>query len=169
VVQEHEPLDRRIALVDLGGQLREREAGHDVRDDRPARAERVGDHRGRLVARLVRHDERDVGVRVIDEPVRKKRVQQRLDRRIRRTRLEETRAQLIHHLLVGERGQGAQPPEVREIDRRQAGRLDRIKVPPASLDEERLDAVADERRDVALERRVAAPVHDEIGIAPDQA
>jgi hypothetical protein len=99
-------------------------------------------------------------VGVIDEPMREERVQQRLDRRIGRARVEEMGPQLVHHLLVRQLGQRAQPAQVAEVDRRQAGRLDRVEVPAAALHEQRLDVVADQRRDRTLERGVAAAVHD---------
>jgi len=40
------------------------------------------------------------GVRVVDEAMREEGVEQRLDRGIRRARVEEVRAELVHHLLV---------------------------------------------------------------------
>jgi hypothetical protein len=168
VVQEDESLDRRAALEHLGRELRERESRHHVRDDRPRRAERLARERLVLRRRLIRHDERDVGVRVVDELVRQERVQERLDRRIRRAGIEEMRAELVHHLLVGERAERAQPAEMREVDGGQPGRLDRVEIPSAALHEERLDLVADERLHRPLERRVAAAVHHEVGIAADQ-
>ena len=97
-------------------------------------------------ARLVGDDERDVGVRVIDEAMRQERVQQRLDRRVGRAGVEEVGAQLVHHLLVRQRVEAAQPAEVPQVDGGKSGRLDGVEVPAAALDEERLDPVADQRR-----------------------
>ena len=109
-------------------------------------AERLAHQRLLLRRRLVGDDERDVGVRVVDEAMRQERVQQRLDRRVGRAGVEEVGAQLVHHLLVGQRVERAQPAQVRQVDGGQAGRLDRVEVPAAALDEERLDPVADQRR-----------------------
>jgi hypothetical protein len=89
-------------------------------------------------------------------------------RRIRRRRVEEVGPELVHHLFVGKRAERAEPPEVTQVDRGEPGRLDRVQIPAASLHEQRLDAVAHERRHGALERRVPAAVHDERGIATDQ-
>ena len=168
VVHEHQPLGRRVALVDLGRQLGEREAGHDVRHDRPARAEGLAHHRLHRVARLVGHHQRDVGVRVVDEAMRQEGVEQRLDRGIRRARVEEVRAELVHHFLVRQLAERAQLAQVRQVHRREAGRLDRVEVPAAALDEQRLHPLADQRRHRPLERGVAAAVQHEIGIAADQ-
>ena len=107
VVQQHQAFDLRVALEYLCCQLGEREARHDVGNDAPARTEGVAHHRLGIGARLIGEHERDVGVRVVDEAMRKKGVQQRLDRRIRRAGVVEMRAQLVDHLLVGKLGERA--------------------------------------------------------------
>jgi hypothetical protein len=86
----------------------------------------------------------------------------------RRTGVEETDAELVHHLLVAQLVEPTEASQLREIDGRETGRLDAVQIPPAAFHEEGLDLLPDQGRDRALERRVAAAVHDEIRVATDQ-
>ena len=112
VVQQHDRLARRPHRLErVRHGLGERMAGHDPRQDRHAVAERVADQR--LSIRLVGEHADRVRVRVVDEPVRQECVEQRLDGRRGRGRVEQSRADAVHHLLVGEPGdtaEAAQPP-----------------------------------------------------------
>ena len=76
---------------------------------------------------------------VVDEFVRDESVQQRLDRRVRRHRIDQIGALQLHHLLVGQFFAGAELYQRREPHRRQARGLDRAHVPAGALDAEHVD------------------------------
>jgi hypothetical protein len=109
-----------------------------------------------------------VGVRVIDEARGQRGVQQRLDARRRRGRIEQREAQLVHHLLVGHVGELEQLAETREAHRRMPGRLDRREVPARALHVEDLDGLAERVLRLRLHARVAAAVQDERRIGAEQ-
>src|SRR5205085_6156669 len=89
-------------------------------------------------------------------------------RGIRRARLEEMRAQLVDHLLVGEGFQFAQPPQPGEVERGKPFRLDGVEIPPAALHAQRVDAVSEQVLPGDLDGGVSSAVHDEIGFGADQ-
>ena len=70
-----------------------------------------------------------VGVRVIDEARRQERVEERLDAGVGRRGVEQVRAQLVDHGLVGHRVERAQLAQRREAHRGMSLRLDGRQVP----------------------------------------
>ncbi len=101
VLVQDESLDRGRGVIDVGGELGERKARHDVRHDPDAAVEQVG--ADRFAVRLVDQAQDGGRMRVVDELVRQERVQQRLDRRIGRRRVEQVLALDADHILVAER------------------------------------------------------------------
>ncbi len=102
---------------------------------------------------------------VVDEGMRQERVQQRLDRRIGRGRIDQVGALQRHHVLVAEAVQLARLQQRRELHRRQARRLDHRHVPAAALDAEHVPGVADEVGDFHLHRRVAPAMQHQARLA----
>ncbi len=90
VLEEDDAYDARVFLVGLRHGLRQGEAGHDVGQDRDAVAEGVA--YPRLAVGLVRHGEHGVGVAVVDEAVGQEGVEERFDRRGRRSGVEQMRS-----------------------------------------------------------------------------
>ena len=132
---------RRDALVLLDAPLRESEARHHVRDPHEALAEeRCEDV---LAVGLVGQREDGVGVRVVDELGREEGVQERLDAGRRGGCLEQVRAQLVHHGLIGHRLERAQPPQRLEANGGMSRGLDGRQVPARALDVEDLDRLAE--------------------------
>ncbi len=101
-------------------------------------------------------------MRVVDELVRQEGVQQRLDRRVRRRRIDQVGALHAHHVFVGQRVARAQLAQRLEPHRRQAGGLDRAHVPAGALHAQHVDVVAVEIGNARLHRGVAAAVQDEL-------
>ena len=101
MLQQHQPLDRRIGLEDLGRLLGEREARHDVGHEPHAAAVELGAALGRVGLVGEAQHRRRMGV--VDEFVRQEGVQQRLDRRVGRPGIEQIGALHAHHVLVGQR------------------------------------------------------------------
>src|SRR6185436_6127596 len=93
-----------------------------------------------------------VGVRKVDELRGQEGVQQGLDRRIGRRRVEQVAAELVHHLFVGEGRKRAQAAQVLEIEGGESRRLDRVEVPARTLDVDGFDRVAEEVAVHALDR-----------------
>ncbi len=85
------------------------------------------------------------------------------------SRIQHLAAQERDHLLVGHRLERARALERREAARREAARLDGREVPPAALDEEHLDAIAEQVDGRALDARVPAAVQDERRIGAEEA
>ena len=105
---------------------------------------------------------------VIDELVRQERVQQRLDGRVRRGRIDQVGPLQRHHVFVSERLQLPRLQQRRELHGREACGLDGAHVPAAALDAEHVPAVADEIGRNHLARRIAAAVQDEARLATEQ-
>ena len=101
VLVQDQPLDRAVALEGVGRGLGERETRHDV--GHVAEPLAVDLFAQLFALRLVGEAKHGGRMGVIHEGVRQKRVQQRLDRRVRRGRVNEVRALHAHHVLVGER------------------------------------------------------------------
>ena len=155
-----------LGVVHLGRQLGEAEARNDVGHEPHAA---VVDLRHQLFpVRLIDQAQHGGGVRVVDELVRQEGVQQRLDGRVGCRGIEQVDALEVDHVLVGERGQRAQLPQRAELDRRQAGGLDGAHVPARALDAQHLVRLAEQVLGQRLDRRVAAAVQHQRGIAPQQ-
>jgi hypothetical protein len=167
VLLEHDPDDLGALLVERGDRLRERKPGHDEGQHRDAIAERVT--RARAAVGLVGDRDDRVGVRVIDEAMRQERVEERLDARVRRARVEQMGSELIDHLLVGHSRERAEPAEVGEIDRGMIARLDDIEARPRAFHPEARHPLAEEGLGLPLRRGVSAAVEHELPLAPDQA
>ena len=138
LVQDQAPRPSGARVVDVGGELGEREARHDVGHDADAAVEQVG--ADRFAVRLVDQAEDRGRVGVVDELVRQERVQQRLDRGIGRRRVEQVLALDADHVLVAERRARAQLAQAVEPHRRHAGGLDRRHVGAGALDAQHVDA-----------------------------
>jgi GNAT superfamily N-acetyltransferase len=93
----------------------------------------------------------------------------RLDRGRGRAGAQRVRGELVDHLRVGERRQRRQASHVVEVDRREAGRLDRLQVPAAALHVEDVVFLAEQVLLAQLDRGVAAAVQHERLVAPEQA
>ena len=105
---------------------------------------------------------------VIDVFVRQKGVQQGLDRRVGRVRVDQIGALHPHHVLVRQALAGAQLAQRREPHRREPGRLDRRHVPAAALDAQHLGRLAEQILDHGLDRGVAAAVQHQLRVLPQQ-
>src|SRR5207253_2471381 len=91
---------------------------------------------------------------VVDEFRCDERVQQSLDRWIRRHRVEEVGALNAYHVLVGKSGPRAQFLEGIETNCRQASRLNRGHVPTAAFHAQNFDLIAEEVARPRLHRSV---------------
>ena len=164
---EDEAFDLGIALEHLGRDLGEPEARHHVGHEAHALAVDLAAKLGAVV--LIDQADHGVGMGVVDELVRQERVQQRLDRRIGRHRIEQVGALDAHHVLVGHLVARQELMQRGEPHRRQAGRLDRGHVPARALDAEHVGLVAEKIGHAELDRGVAAAVQHERRIAAEQA
>ena len=167
VLQEDEPLDRGIGLVDLGRLLGEREAGRDVGHEPHAPPIKLD--AARFAVGLVGDAQHRGRVRVIDIGVRQEGVQQGLDRRIGRHRIEQIGALHPHHVFVRERIEPPQAAQRPEPHGGKARRLDLRHVPAAALDAQHLGLLAHQVGEPRLERGVAAAMKDEPLLPPEQA
>ena len=106
---EHDDLGARPLgdgrFVGLGAALGEGEARHHVRHPDERRAEDLA--ADALAVGLVGEGEDGVGVGVVDEARGEERVEERLDARRGGARVEQVRAELVDHVLVGHRGERA--------------------------------------------------------------
>ena len=129
-------LDGGVFLKYGGDRFGEIEARHHIGNISKAPAEQLLTQS--ISLRLVGKRENGRCVCVIDEPVRQKSVQQRFDGWVRRCRIKKAGPQKINHILVGKSRKRARAPQLREVERGKAGRLDRSKVPSAALDTDNL-------------------------------
>ena len=166
MLQQHEPFGCGISVVDFGRLLGQQKSRHDVRHDPDTRPVQVGDALSGIG--LVGEAQHRRRMRVVDIFVRQKGVQQRLDRRVRRTWIEQIGALDAHHILVRQRVAFAQFSQRCESDRRQAGRLDIAQVPAAAFDAQHLGGIPEQIGQDRLDRRVAAAVQHQPGIAAEQ-
>ena len=164
---EHHRRRVRLFVERVRRRLAETEPGHDVRHDHDVVAQRLAHEV--VTVLLIGQGEDGVGVGVVDELRRQEGVEQRLDRRVGRRRVEQMAAKLVHHLDVGQRVEVAEPAQVGEVEAGQAGRLDRVEVPTRALDVDRLDRLAEEVAVDALDRGVPAAVHHQRRLRADQA
>ena len=138
---------------------REVEPGHDVGDDDDGVAEHLA-YEPFAVGGVRERDDR-VGVRVQHRRVRQERMQQRLDRRLRRRRIEPCRRQLANHLRVAESLELEQLAQPLEAQRREAVGRDRRHVASGPLHVDRVDLAPGDVLPRRLHRRVAASVEHE--------
>ena len=118
------------------------EAGHDVRDDDDPLAVDVAN--ALLALRRIGHREHGVGMRVIDVRMRQDGVKDGFDGGRGRAGAQHVGVELVHHLRIWQAAQPRQPAHMPEGDRREAGRLDRLEVPAATLDVEHVLVLAEE-------------------------
>ena len=144
----------------------EAEAGHDVGHDAHAPVIEVGG--ARRAVGLVDQAQHRRGVGVVDEALRNEGMQQRLDGRIGRHRIDEVGALRLHHLLVGHGVAREQQAQLREPHRREPGGLDHRHVGARALDAEDVDLAPHQVRHAQLDRGVAAAVKHELRIAAEQ-
>ncbi len=159
VLYEHQPFDRGIGLVDLGGFLGEREARHDVGHDAETLAINLGAER--FGVGLIGDAQHRGRMGVVDIFLRQESVQQRLDRGVGRAGVEEIGALIAHHVFIGELVALAQLQERLQPHGGQAGRLDIAQIPAAALDAKNLDLVASKIGRFRLHGGVATPMQDE--------
>ena len=146
--------------------LSEAEARRDVANDAHAP---VIDFAGkRLAVGLIDDREHRRGMGVVDEFMRQERVQQRLDRGVRRRRIEQVETLHIDHGLVGECGKRAEPAQRLELHGRHALRLDLGHVPAGALDRDHLMLNPDIVLGTGLDRGVAAAMQHEQRVAAEE-
>ena len=152
-----------LLVEHIGGGLGEAEARHDVGHEAHALAVDLAAQL--LAVGLVDQAEHGVGVGVVDELVRQEGVQQRLDRRVGRHRIEQVGALHAHHVLVGHVVARAQLDAAPRAAPR-AGRRGSIvrHVPARALDAEHVGLVAEQvghaQSSPRCCRRRAAPASD---------
>ena len=168
---EHD--DRRLVLrgdplVLVDAALREREAGHHVGDPHQPLAEELREDG--LPVRLIGERQDRVGVRVVDEARREERVEQRLDARGRSRRVEQVRAELVHHRLVGRGHRGCEVDAAARAARPGAPRGSMVaRSHPEPLMWRTSMRLAEDRLPVRLHRGIAAAVEHQRRVAADEA
>ena len=154
VLGQHDELELRVLAHRGADLLGEREAGPDVRDPGRLVAEALGDE-PLAVARAGQHVDA-VRVRVVHVRSRDERVQQRLDRRARRRRVDLAARQVGDHVLVAHLLALEHREHLVEPQRREVLALHRRQVAARALDPHDVDLAADVIGGGALGRRVAA-------------
>ena len=150
----------------LLARLRETEARHDVGHPEQASAEELA--ADALASLLVGDREDGVRMRVIDEASGERGVEERLDARRRRVRIEEREPHLVDHLLVGHRREREHALERSHPDRGVARRLDRREVPARALHVDDGDGLAEERPSLRFHAGVAASVENERVVSAEE-
>ncbi len=166
VVDEQETFHVRVLLDHLGRRFGQLESGHDI--GHPGHFVAVDFLADRLHLGLVGEHQDGIGVGMVDELVRQKGVQQGFDRGVGRRCVEQVDALLVDHRLVAQRVEGAEFEERLQLHPGQPLRFQGIEVPAAALDVKHLDLLAHHRFGEGLDRRVAAPVKHQGGVAADQ-
>ena len=116
--------------------LGEAEAGRDVTHDAHAPViDLAGEH---LAVRLIDEAQHRRGMSMVDEFMRQEGVQQRLDRRVGRARIQQVQALHIDHGFVGQLIERAELAQRLELHRGQTLRLDIGHVPAGALDRDHL-------------------------------
>ena len=108
-------------------------------------------------------------MRVVDEARGQERVEQRLDARGGRGRIEQRAPLLRDHVLVRERIERAQRDERLEPQRRQPRGLDRRQVPATALHVQHVDRAPEQILSVRLHGSIATAVQHELRVRTDQA
>ena len=164
---EDQALDLGLGFVDVRRRLREAESRHHV--GHQAHAPIIESGADRFAVGLVDDAQDRVGVGVVDEFVRQERMQQDLDRRIRRRGLEQARALDAQELLVAQVRTRAQLAQTIEPHGGKPRRLNRRNVRARAFDAQHRDLLAEKVRHRGLQRGVAAAVQHELGVAADEA
>ena len=170
LVEDHElgeVASRGALLPQRRDLLGEREPGHRVGDHEHGVAVDRADAGGAV--RLVGDREEGVRVRVVDEFAGDDRVEERLDGGLRSRPVDRLAAELLHHLLVGERRERGELAEALDAHGGEALWADGAEVAAAAFDVEDGDCLACRLGDGSLDAGVAAAVQDEPRIAPEEA
>ena len=154
VLGEHHELQPRVLPHRRPDLLGEREAGPDVGDPGRLVAEALG-HQPLAVARPGEHVDA-VRMRVMDVRGRHERVQQRLDRRARRRRVDLTAREVGDHVLVAHLVAVEHGERLVQAQRREVAAPHGREVAAGALDPHDLDLAADVVGRRPLRRRVAA-------------
>ncbi len=158
--------DDRPAAGEVGDPARELESRTDVLDDAHVVAERLVDSALRVGGVRERADR--VGMDVVDVRRGQERVQERLDRRPRRGRVDDAARQVREHLLVGHPVALAERQDVVQPEPGEMATLGAREVRPAPLDPDH-PALAAQMVDLEqLRRGVPAAVQDERTVGADQ-
>ena len=166
VVHEDDAVHAHPAFVEAGHLLGQGKARHDEGQDTDLRPQGLT-QQGLAVDQVGEGDD-GVGVGVVDKGMRQEGMHQGLDGGVGRGGAPQVGAELIDHLLVGERLQAPQFAEITQIQGREAGRLDGGQVPAAALDEQHLHLLAQQGGDPGLGRGVAAAVQDKARFGTDE-
>ena len=166
VLVQDQALDPLVLLEHFSRGLGKPEARRDVTHD--AHAPVIDLAGKRLAVGLIDDREHRRGMGVVDEFVRQEGVQQRLDRRVWRRRIEQVQALHIDHGLVGERVERAKLPQRLELHRGQALRLDIGHVPAGALDRDHLMLNPEIVLGAGLDRGVAAAMQHEQRVAAEE-
>ena len=164
---EDQALDLGLGFVDVRRRLREAESRHHV--GHQAHAPIIESGADRFAVGLVDDAQDRIGVGVVDEFVRQERMQQDLDRRIRRRGLEQARALDAQEVLVAQVRTCAQLAQTIEPHGGKPRRLNRRHVRARALDAQHRDLLAEKVRHRGLQRGVAAAVQHELGVTAEQA
>ncbi len=165
VVEQEQPLDRGVGLVDFGGRLGQTETGHDVGHD----AQPVAEDLARRFDRIgqVGQDQERRGMGMVHVSVRQEGVQQRLNRRVGGGAVQQVLALDVDHGLVRQCAQIAQRQQRGQAHPRQAGRQDGVQIPARALDVQHLLHPPEQVGPAHLDRGIATAMHDQIGVAAD--
>ena len=166
VLVEDEAFDARIGLEHLGGRLGETKARRDIGHNPHASV--IDLARQRLPVGLIDEGKHRGRMGVVHEFVRQKGMEQRLDRRIGRGRVEQIEPLHIDHGLVRQGFERAQLAQGPELHRRQAPGLDIGHIGARALDRDHLVVDAEIVASARLDRGVAAAMQHEERIAAQE-
>ena len=166
VLAQDQSVARLVSFECRDGFFGEPEARHDVRHEAKPAVENIGAFL--LAVGLVDDAQHRGRVRVVDEFVRQKRVQHHLDRRVRRGRIDQVGAFDGDQFDVANMIECAQAAHRLKPHRAKAGRIGGSHVGARGLDVQHFDVFAETVATARFQRRVAAAVQDEFGIAAEQ-
>ena len=166
VFAEDQAVARLRLFEDLDRLFGEPEARHQIRHESQAAAKRVGALF--LSVWLVDDAEHGAGMRVVDEFMWQESMQHHFDGRIGCGRIDQIGAFDREEFFIRDRLVGAQIPQWRQANRRQAFRFDRGHVGARSLDPQDLDFVAEQVTGTRLQRSVAAAMQHQFRIGTEQ-
>ena len=167
VIDQKQTFGFGVVVIGAGGGLGQGEARHDIGNEGEPVAEEFAGDGGDLGQ--VGEGEEGRGMGVIHDLVRDPGMQQGFHGWVGGLGIEEVEALDIDHRLVREGGQVAQAHQGFHPDGGQAAGLDRFEIPAGALDVQHIDHSAEDIRGGGFERGVATAMHDQIGIAPDEA